>query len=35
VTLTHARLAAAGDVDRMRPFWRERLAVLKALLEGS
>jgi hypothetical protein len=35
VTLTHERLAAAGDVDRMRAFWRERLAALKALLEGS
>jgi hypothetical protein len=31
--LEHARLADAGEADRMRAFWRERVAALKQLLE--
>jgi hypothetical protein len=33
VTLEHARLADAGEADRMKAYWRERLASLKAHLE--
>lgn len=32
-TLEHARLADAGEADRMRAFWRERLAALRSQLE--
>ncbi len=34
MTVEHLRLADAGEVDRMRAFWRERLVDLKARLEG-
>jgi hypothetical protein len=34
VTVTHEKLADAGDVDRLRALWRERLGELKKLLEG-
>jgi hypothetical protein len=31
--LSHERLAGASERDRMKAFWRERLAALKAQLE--
>jgi uncharacterized protein YndB with AHSA1/START domain len=34
VALQHERLADAEEADRMRAFWRERVAALKELLEG-
>ena len=34
VTVTHEKLPDAGDVDRMRALWRDRLGALKELLEG-
>jgi hypothetical protein len=34
VALEHARLADAGEADRVKAMWRERLDALKALLEG-
>jgi hypothetical protein len=33
VGLSHERLPDAAEADRMRPFWRERVAALKELLE--
>jgi hypothetical protein len=33
--LEHARLADASEADRMKTMWRERLAGLKAQLEGG
>ena len=33
VTVTHEKLPAAGDVDRMRAMWRDRLGALKEQLE--
>jgi uncharacterized protein YndB with AHSA1/START domain len=33
--LEHARLPGAGEADRMRAFWRERVAALKEVLEGD
>ena len=33
-TLEHARLADAEEAQRMKVFWRERMASLKSLLEG-
>jgi len=33
-SLTHARLADAAEAQRMKTFWRERMAVLKSVLEG-
>ena len=35
VALEHARLADADEAERMKRFWRERLTVLKAQLEGG
>jgi uncharacterized protein YndB with AHSA1/START domain len=32
--LQHARLANAEEADRMKAFWRERIAALKALVES-
>jgi hypothetical protein len=32
-TLEHARLADAGEAERMKAYWRERVAALKELLE--
>jgi hypothetical protein len=31
--LQHVRLADAGEADRMKAYWRERVASLKAELE--
>jgi hypothetical protein len=33
VSLEHRRLADAGEADRMKSYWRERLGVLKGALE--
>jgi hypothetical protein len=33
--LEHARLADAGEAERMKAFWRERLSALKSQLEGG
>jgi len=33
-SLEHARLADADEAQRMKTFWRERMAVLKSVLEG-
>jgi hypothetical protein len=33
VSIEHARLADAAEAARMKPWWRERLTVLKAQLE--
>jgi hypothetical protein len=35
VALEHEKLADADEAARMKAFWRERLAELKQLLEGS
>ncbi len=35
VAVEHTRLADAGEADRMKAFWRERLTKLKAQLEGG
>ena len=35
VTIEHARLADAGEADRMKAYWRERLPLLKAHLEAG
>ncbi|HEV2813071.1 MAG TPA: hypothetical protein VGW10_07460 [Solirubrobacteraceae bacterium] len=35
VAVEHARLADAAEAERMKAFWRERLAALKAELEGG
>jgi hypothetical protein len=35
VALEHARLADAEEAERMKAFWRERLAALKSQLEGG
>ena len=32
-TLQHERLPDAEEAERMKPFWRERVAVLKEVLE--
>jgi len=34
VGLSHERLADAAEADRMKAFWRERVAVLKEVLEA-
>jgi hypothetical protein len=34
VSLTHVRLADAAEAERMKAWWRERLAALRALLEA-
>jgi hypothetical protein len=33
VALEHERLADADEAERMKAFWRERVAALKELLE--
>jgi hypothetical protein len=33
VAVEHRRLADAGEADRMKSYWRERLSVLKSALE--
>jgi hypothetical protein len=33
--LQHIRLADAAEADRIKAFWRERMATLKAQLEGA
>jgi len=35
VALEHRRLASAEEAERMKTFWRERLAALKTQLEGG
>lgn len=35
VAVEHARLRDAGEAERMKAFWRERLSVLKGELEGG
>ncbi|MDQ3659949.1 MAG: hypothetical protein M3454_02590 [Actinomycetota bacterium] len=35
VAVEHARLADAREAERMKRFWRERLATLKSQLEGG
>jgi hypothetical protein len=35
VAVEHARLADAGEAERMKAYWRERLADLKATLEAE
>ena len=35
VSVDHARLADSSEVDKQKAYWRERLSVLKALLEGG
>jgi hypothetical protein len=35
VALAHERLADAEEAERMKVWWRERLAALKGLLEGG
>jgi len=35
IALQHERLADAGEAERMKALWRERLAELKARLEAS
>jgi hypothetical protein len=35
VTVEHRRLADAEEADRMKAYWRERLATLKTMLEGG
>ena len=34
VALTHERVPDAGTADKLKAFWRERMAVLKELLES-
>ena len=34
VTVSHERLADSGEAERMKAYWRERVAALKAQLEG-
>jgi hypothetical protein len=34
VALEHARLPDAEEAERMKSFWRERVAALKEVLEG-
>lgn len=35
VSLEHARLADAEEAERMKAYWRDRVAALKAQLEGG
>jgi len=35
VSVDHARLADASEVDKQKAYWRERLLVLKGLVEGG
>ena len=34
VALVHERIPDAGSAEQLRTFWRERVAVLKQLLEA-
>ena len=34
VALVHGRIPDAGSAEKLRTFWRERVAVLKQLLEA-
>jgi hypothetical protein len=34
VAMAHERLTDAGEAERMTTFWRERVAVLKEVLEA-
>jgi hypothetical protein len=34
VAIEHARLAGAAEAERMKAYWRERVATLKEVLEG-
>jgi hypothetical protein len=34
VAIEHERLANAGEAERMKAYWRERVAALKDELEG-
>jgi hypothetical protein len=34
VTVSHERLPNSGEAERMKAYWRERVAALKAQLEG-
>jgi hypothetical protein len=34
VAIEHARLPGAAEAERMKAFWRERIATLKEVLEG-
>jgi hypothetical protein len=34
VALSHERLPDAAEAERMKAFWRERVAALKEVLEG-
>lgn len=34
VYLQHERLPDGGEAERMKAFWRDRVAVLKEVLEG-
>jgi hypothetical protein len=34
VAIEHARLSGAAEAERMKAFWRERVAALKEVLEG-
>jgi hypothetical protein len=33
IAVEHRRLADAGEAERMKTYWRERLATLKSTLE--
>jgi len=35
VALQHERLADAEEAERMKAYWRDRVAALKELLEAS
>ena len=35
VSVSHERLGDADEAERMKAYWRERLTVLKAALEGG
>jgi len=35
VAVEHERLADAGEAERMKAFWRERLSTLKSQLAGD
>jgi hypothetical protein len=35
VSLIHERLPNADEAERMKAYWRERLAALKSELEGG
>ena len=33
MSVEHSRLTDAGEADRMKEFWRDRLADVKAIME--